>query len=313
MSSVFYVNGEFVTENEAHIPTDERGHQFGDGVYEVVRVYGGRPFLLPWHLERLQRSCDGIGLTNPHTQGEWTQIIGEAVRRSGEAEATVYWQVTRGIAARSHLFPQVQPSVTLSVRPVGSGPSQKSGKVLCYPDERWSNAWVKSINLLPNVMAKEVAHRVGASEALLVREGDITEGCSSNAWFVKGHEVFTAPANRYILGGITRRFVLQLVKDLGYNVAEQTVTLDEIRDMDEAFVTSTTLEILGVEAVLVDAKREALLYDLPDVPSPSLMRMPEALETLWTSATHAVVPRLQAAFAQKVEQFRNYEEPVVSE
>jgi len=107
MSTVTYLNGEFLPLERALVPIEERGHQFGDGVYEVVRVYGGRPFLLEWHLERLARSLTAISIANPYTKSEWENVVHEAIRRSQEAEATVYWQVTRGMAPRSHLFPDV--------------------------------------------------------------------------------------------------------------------------------------------------------------------------------------------------------------
>lgn len=313
MSVIYYVNGQFVSEEDARIPIEERGHQFGDGVYEVVRVYGGRPFLLDWHLERLNRSCQGIGLVNPFSQDEWTELIAEAIRRSGEAEAQVYWQITRGIAPRGHLFPSAAPSVTLSVRPltVAKTESRQPQSLLCFPDERWSNPWIKTINLLPNVLAKEAAHRTGAAEALLVREGDITEGSSSNAWFIKGTELFTAPANRYILPGVTRRFVLELARSIGYTVYEHSVSLDDLKDVDEVFMTSTSIEILPINAILGDEGRMSLLYQLPDVPSPSLLRIPNQLTTVWSGTSDSVVRRLQDGFAKAVERFRNYDEPIL--
>ncbi|WP_233096059.1 aminotransferase class IV [Alicyclobacillus sp. SO9] len=312
MSEIYYVNGEFLSSKESVVPSEERGHQFGDGVYEVVRVYGGRPFLLNWHLERLDRSCKAIGVENPLSHEEWTELISEAVRRSGEEEAQVYWQVTRGIAPREHLFPQAQPSVTMTVKPLLLKASAKSSEksLLCIPDERWANTWIKTINLLPNVIAKETAHRFGAVEALFVKSGDFTEGSSSNAWFVRGTDIYTAPANRYILPGITRRFVLQLAQEIGYTVYEQSVALDDLHSMDEVFMTSTTLEVQSIHSVVADRNKMSLLYNLPDIPAQTLLSTPEDPAEIWRSSRNNVAARLQDAFTDAVNKFRNYEEPV---
>jgi D-alanine transaminase len=305
MAVVAYLNGEFLDPGEARIPIDERGHQFGDGVYEVVRVYGGRPFLLDWHLERLERSLAAVAIENPHTREEWTDLISEAIRRSGEAEALVYWQVTRGIAVRTHRFPAAKPSVSLTVRPF-SAEAAVDPWLLLVPDERWANPWVKTLNLLPNVLAKELAHRQGATEALFVRSGHVTEGSSSNAWFVRDGVLWTAPANRYILGGITRRFVLCLAKELDIPVCEQPLSWRELGGVDEVFMTSTAVEIQPIHRIAVGEALESALDDWPAVAPALLLPEPGTLRTLWERRGQTpVTDRLRAAFAERVERFRN--------
>ncbi|MCL6593490.1 MAG: aminotransferase class IV [Alicyclobacillus sp.] len=308
MSVIAFYQGEFVDPVGERVPIEERGHQFGDGVYEVVRVYGGRPFLLDEHLERLERSLRTIGIRNPYTADQWTALIGEAIRRSGEAEAQVYWQVTRGAAERVHTFPAAEPAVSLVVRPVAAKPASADAELLGLPDDRWANVFVKSVNLLPNVLAKETARRAGAAEAMLVRNGRITEGASSNVWLVRGNTLWTAPADRYILGGITRLFTLRLAQELGIPVREEAVTLDQLDQVDEVFITSTTLEIQPVRAVFTDRALLPALRQLPDAAPDTLL--PEVRERvpLWSAARPPeITARLQEAYQTAVERFRNHE------
>ena len=334
MPFVGYYEGEFVELGAKSVPIEERGHQFGDGVYEVVRVYGGRPFLLDWHLERMENSLKAIAIENPFDREGWVQLIGEAIRRSGEAEATVYWQVTRGIAPRNHIFPSAKSAVSLTVRPLavsGSsapevhtavgepGPAQTADTaqqaslplLMALPDERWANAYVKSINLLPNVIAKEIAHRYHAQEAMLVKNGWITECSGSNVWFVRGGELWTAPTNRFILPGITRRFVRQLAKDAGVPVHEEALHLEELQDVKEVFVTSTTQEIQLIGSIVTPVEKETALYNLPkDLPS-SLVSVGEGLKTLWTSPSTPVVGlKLARLFRETVYRIQQGESPL---
>ncbi|WDL98024.1 aminotransferase class IV [Alicyclobacillus sp. ALC3] len=304
MPAIGYLNGEFQSPDSAVVPIDERGHNFGDGVYEVLRVYGGRAFLSDWHFERLERSLRAIAIDNPHTRAEWARLMNEAIRRSGEAQALVYLQVTRGFATRSHGFPQVRPSVSMTVRKVSEKAPSAHGTLLCLPDERWGNVWVKTINLLPNVIAKEVAHRAGADEALLVRNGEVTEGSSSNAWFVRDGVIWTAPADRYILAGVTRRLVLQLAEELGLTVREQRLPLDDLKDVDEVFITGTTSEVQPIHKVFVDEGTGPALQALPDTAPDTLLQEVSHPVTLWeTEGTGVVTAKLREAYADYVTRF----------
>lgn len=311
MSIISYLNGEFLPLERAAVPIEERGHQFGDGVYEVVRVYGGRPFLLEWHLERLERSLAAISIQNPYTKSEWTNVIHEAIRRSQEAEATVYWQVTRGIAPRSHGFPATAASVSLVVRPLpGAQDRPEPVKLFALPDQRWANAYVKTINLLPNVLAKEAAHHAGAFEALLVREDVLTEGSSSNVWFVRAGRLYTHPQNRYILAGITRRFVLELAERLNLSVSEQEFRVEDLAEVDEVFLTGTTSEIRLVHEIFTDQAIRPELHQLSANPPHGLVPPVQNLQVLWRQADeHFVASRLQQAFAAAIDDFRLYGAP----
>jgi D-alanine transaminase len=311
MAIIEYYNGSFVHAQSPQVPLEERGHQFGDGVYEVIKVYGGRPFLLDWHMERLERSLRVIGMENPHSRVEWVDLIGEAVRRCGEAEAQIYFQVTRGIAPRNHVFPDVRPAVSLVVR--GVQPSQRpvNPKLFAMADDRWFNVFVKSINLLPNVLAKETARRNGAVEAMYVREGMITEGSGSNVCFVRHNKLYTAPTNRYILGGITRRFVLELAQTLGIEVVEEALSLSELSSVDEVFITSTTQEIQPIHQVVTQPSVLASLTKLPS-DAPEFLVLEEGVtHTLWQqSASGNITSSLQQAFSDSLARFMNYEEVV---
>lgn len=307
MTALGFYNGQFVQLDSLQVPIEERGHQFGDGVYEYVQIYGGRPFLLQAHLKRLERSLVAIGIPNPYSAEEWTQLINEAVRRSGESEAAVYWQVTRGVAPRVHVFSNtLRPMVSLTVYPRVGQESTHEMSLLAWPDERWTHVWVKTINLLPNILAKEMAKRNGANEALLVREGRVTEGGSSNVWFVFKQTLYTAPANRYILNGITRQFVLKLAAHLNIPVAEEPVDWQRVPDADEVFVTSSSAEVTGVSKILVDRQVEGALHSVPPGIPGTLLPELKNIRTVWTgTCPGTVTQRLQQAFSEQLQQLRD--------
>lgn len=245
-----WLNGEFMDFASAKVSIDDRGFQFGDGVYEVVRVYDGRPFALEPHLGRLRQSLREIELELPMSDAELADTARELIRRSGLREAEYYLQITRGVARRYHLFPAgVPPTIVMTVRPVRPIPQEwreRGIAVKTFPDERWGRCDIKSINLLPNVLAKERAHRAGAQEALLVRHGIVTEGTSSNFFFVNEGAVVTPLLGPHILPGVTRNLVLQLAQQHGLHTIERNATLDEFKAASEVFLSSTMMEMLAV-------------------------------------------------------------------
>ncbi|WP_018394930.1 D-amino-acid transaminase [Bacillus sp. 37MA] len=247
-----YLNGKFINSSDPVLPIDERGHQFGDGVYEFIRVYNGRPFMMHQHMERLFKSAEAIRLNIGKTVKDIIAIVEDLIERSGQANCDVYMQVTRGIAPRDHLFPNVEASISMTVKPfklISDDIRKVGATVKLLPDERWQNCWIKSLNLLPNILAKQAAFEVGALEAVLVRDGFITEGSSSNFFIVKNGEILTAPATNHILHGITRIAVKEIAMELGITLKEQAFTPDELLAADEAFLSSTGLEILPVTEV----------------------------------------------------------------
>ncbi|WP_327835229.1 D-amino-acid transaminase [Bacillus salipaludis] len=255
MMNIGYANGKYVQLDEPVIPIDERGHQFGDGVYEVIRVYKGKPFMLEEHLQRLIQSAKAIRLPIQQSAEDFKALILEAVQKSNELESAVYLQITRGVAVRQHLFPAAPVSITMTVRSVQTMENEarvKGMKAIFHEDERWANCYIKSLNLLPNILAKQIAHEAGCYEAILVRDGFITEGTSSNVYMVKDGVVYTTPLSKQILSGITRMAVEKVTESLAIPFIEKKFTPEELLQADEVFITSTTSEILPI--VNVDGK-----------------------------------------------------------
>ncbi|MGG0336307.1 D-amino-acid transaminase [Priestia aryabhattai] len=247
-----YYAGEFRDINEAVIPIDERGHQFGDGVYEFIRVYKGIPFSIERHLDRLERSAKAIFIELPVSRQELKDIIDQAMEKSTLKDADIYIQVTRGIAPRNHLFPDVPAQLALTIRHPRQTPEEayeKGISTLLLEDERWANCYIKSLNLLPNLLAKQAAASKGCKEAILVKDGYITEGSSSNVFAIKDNVLFTTPATRKILSGITRANVLECAQEQAIQIREQNMTPSFLKEADEVFITSTSVGLLPVSKI----------------------------------------------------------------
>jgi D-alanine transaminase len=242
-----YLNGAFVPLAEAKVPVLDRGFTFADGVYEVMRVVGGRGFRLDAHRARLARGCAALEI--PADADELAVVMVETARRNGVQEGTVYLQVTRGTATRRHAFPEgARPTVVAWTRPFpGRGSEEWEAGVSCitHPDERHGLCEIKTTSLLPNVLANERAHRAGAYEAVLVRDGVVTEGSHASVLAVFDGVVWTHPI-RNILPGVTRALALAAARDLGIPVREEAVPIGRLREADEIFLTGTTTEVLGV-------------------------------------------------------------------
>lgn len=245
-----YINGKFVTPDEPVIPIDERGHQFGDGVYEVIRIYNGKPFMLEEHLDRLYQSAHAIKLKFDTDREILKKTMVELIEKSSLINLDLYIQITRGIASRNHLFPDSPVSISMTAKPFRIIPITNEGaSVSIYPDERWANCYIKSLNLLPNILAKQAAYEKGFLEAILVRDGKVTEGTSSNVYIVKDSSIITTPLSNHILSGITRMAVKKLADEMGIPFIEKHFTPDEMIQADEIFITSTTLEIMPITRV----------------------------------------------------------------
>jgi D-alanine transaminase len=247
-----YINGKFTNLDDLVLPIDERGHQFGDGVYEVIRVYNGTPFMLDEHLERLINSAKAIKLPITQTVEDFKKLILEAVDKSQLMDCNVYLQITRGIVTRNHLFPNVPVSITMTVRPakvISQATREKGESAIFHEDERWANCYIKSLNLLPNILAKQTAFEAGCYEAILVRDGYVTEASSSNVFIIKEGKVYTTPLSKQILPGITRMAVKSATELLKIDFIERNFTPEELLEADEVFVTSTTSEVLPIVKV----------------------------------------------------------------
>jgi D-alanine transaminase len=252
MISLVYWNGDFIPYDEVKVPLEDRGYLFADGVYEVIRVYGGKPFALKQHLERLKRSAETLEipllLSSPELRAAVEKLIALENRKG---DTSLYIQLTRGAAPRSHLFPdQVQPNLWMMLKPfLKEIDYQRGVAAITVPDERWSRCYIKSIALLPNVLAREKARRAVAFESIMVRDGFITEGSSCNFFMVEQGILKTPPLTNYILPGITRQIVLELCDQHKIEHREIHIALDEIYRAREIFLTSATIEIVPVVTV----------------------------------------------------------------
>jgi D-alanine transaminase len=253
MTDWAFINGRFLPLEDAMVSIEDRGFLFGDGVYEVVRTYHGVPFQLDAHLTRLDCSARAIDLTNPFSDERWRELVQEGVRLGGYEESKIYIQITRGTAPRDHSFPpDTPPTVVMIVRamrPLDLAVQSRGVGVTIVEDVRWGRCNIKSLNLLPNVMAHQRAKEAGAFEAIFLRDGVITEGAVSNVMAVRNGIVLTAPECEHILSGITRAVVLELARKAGLPVREQAISIREFRSADEVFLTGTTVEVLPVVRV----------------------------------------------------------------
>jgi D-alanine transaminase len=252
-----YLNGVYLDRAQATVSVDDRGFLFGDGVYEVTRAHHGQLFEGERHLRRLARGLEGIGLALPAgLAAALLEISGRLLRENGleEGDATVYLQITRGTAPRTHHFPPpgTAPTVFLSASrlKVPEDVRARGAHVITTPDLRWARCDLKTVNLLPNVLAKQQAVAAGAFEAVFMRDGVMIEGASSNTFAVIGGVLRTHPATHRILAGITREVVLELAADLGIPVAEQPVTAAELAGgASEVMVMATTADVMPVVRV----------------------------------------------------------------
>jgi D-alanine transaminase len=253
MPTIACVNGRFLPIARATVSVEDRGFQFGDGVYEVVRSYGGTVFRLDQHLDRLVQSARAIRLPMRYSLAQWRRLILRAYRMSGFPDAKVYLQLTRGPAPRDHGFPTaVRPTVVITVRqlaPLNPALRRDGVSAITVPDLRWGRCDVKSLNLLANVLAREEARTANVFEAILVRDGHVTEGAISNVFAVIRGTVTTSPTDPSILPGITRAATLDLVRAEGIPLAERSFSVEELQAAEEVFLTGTTMEIVPVVSI----------------------------------------------------------------
>ena len=256
MSGIVYLNGVYLPKEEARLSPDDRGFLFADGIYEVVRSYGGRLYALEPHLARLARGLKAIRI-----QGVVATDVGvicqELLTRNDLArkDAIVYVQITRGAAPRTHWFPDpsVRPTVYASTMAFKPKADPAVGvAVITQPDQRWARCDIKSVALLPNCMAAQAAREAGVPEAVLVRDGVVLEGTHTSFFGVVEGEVRTAPANNYILPSITRQAVLELCSEHGIPARTEPILLEELPRVTELFLAGTTMEIMPI--IQIDAR-----------------------------------------------------------
>ncbi len=244
-------------KEEATISVMDRGFLLADGIYEVIPVYSGNLFRLKEHLNRLQRSLDAIRLPSPFTQKEWQTILCELVDKNGGGNQAIYLQVTRGVEnIRDHRFPdQVKPTIFVMSNPIAKPTDEDLTHILdntpgistiTTKDIRWDRCDIKSISLLPNILLRQQALDAGAQEALLIKDGYLTEGAASNCFVIKDGVIFTPPKNELILGGITRDLVIELARENKIDCKEEPINEAALNNADEIWISSSTKEIVPV-------------------------------------------------------------------
>lgn len=249
-----YLNGRYVPAAEATIPVDDRGFLFADGVYEVARIYGGRPYLMEAHLQRMAEGLEALRI-EVKDLGAIAAAAERLIQENGvDGDGTIYIQVTRGPAPRKHAFPAsgTKPTIYVVAKPYTNHPAswfEDGVEAITFPDTRWSRCDIKSIALLPNVLANQAAHAAGAFEALFVRDGVVIEGSHSNLWGVRRGRLITYPASNYILAGITRSQVFELADELDVAAAEGMIYREDLFEYDELFLSGTTTEIMPIVRV----------------------------------------------------------------
>jgi D-alanine transaminase len=252
MSRVAYVSGAYVPHWQAAVHIEDRGYQFADGVYEVIAVRGGNLLDEEPHLQRLHRSLDQLRIPAPIGDAALRIVLREIVRRNSVASGIVYLQITRGVAPRDHAFPKsARPALVVTSRANRKPDPRLSGDgigVITISDIRWQRCDIKSIALAANVLGKQQAREAGAFEAWQIdSKGQITEGTSTNAWIVTNNAtVVTRAADNAILNGVTRLAVLDIIAREGYRFNERPFTVEEAKMAREAFLTSTTVDLLPV-------------------------------------------------------------------
>ncbi|SFS59581.1 D-amino-acid transaminase [Marininema halotolerans] len=246
------MNDQITKRNDIIIDIEDRGYQFGDGVYEVIRVYNGNAFYLQEHITRLIRSASELKMTLPYNEERLLTLLNQLVAENQLIEGNIYLQVSRGVAPRSHQFPEHSEAVLIAYTYKAARPLsllQNGVSTILTEDIRWLRCDIKSLNLLGAVLAKQEAVDAGCHEAILHRNGTVTEGSSTNVAIIKEGTLYTHPADNLILHGITRQIILECANDLCIPVREETFTVEQLFAADEVFISSTTMEIAPVTSI----------------------------------------------------------------
>jgi D-alanine transaminase len=247
---MIYLNGDWMPIEKAMVPVLDRGFIFGDGIYEFIPVYGRKPFRAARHFARLKRSLGEIGIRNPHTDAEWNALLAEIIAKQSFADQGVYFQVTRGVAARDHAFPKdAKPTVYMMSNPlVTPSAAQLAGGMACVTavDNRWHRCDIKSISLLGNVLMRQLAAEHGAIETVMFRDGFLTEASSSNVFVVKNGTVQAPLKDNLMLHGITLDEVIDLTRAAGLPLELRPITAAEVWTADELWLSSSSKEVVAI-------------------------------------------------------------------
>ena len=250
---MIFLNGKYLSKDDAKISVMDRGFLFGDGVYEVIPVYQKKIFSLEKHLKRLHANLEELDITNPYDNSEWENIFNEIIKHSSFEQEAIYLQITRGVmSTRTHYQENLNPTVFVESNKVANRNNYEifaGYSAITEKDERWSKCHIKSISLLANVLSIKNAKKNNVEEVIFIRDGVITEGASSNVFIVKNNQVFSHPKNNLILPGVTREISIRILQDLNIEVIENSFTEEEMMSADEIWITSSTREILPITSV----------------------------------------------------------------
>lgn len=251
MKELTYFNGEMVEPGAKVVSLDDRGYCFGDGVYEVVRVYNGRAFAFSYHQDRLYRSMREMDIPVRMPPDELQELHEIMIEQSEITDGYIYLQITRGVTPRHHAFEhsKLEPQMYMFIKPITTdlGALQQGVKAITLPDERWARVDIKTLNLIPNILAQTKAEKKGAYTAILVRDGIVTEGATSNVFVMKDGVCYTHPADHHILKGITRQLVVtRVAPTAGITVIEREFDEAFLQDADEIFFTDTIGGIIPI-------------------------------------------------------------------
>ena len=251
MKELTYFNGEMVESGAKVVSLDDRGYCFGDGVYEVVRVYNGRAFAFSDHQDRLYRSMREMDIPVRMPPDELQELHEIMIEQSEITDGYIYLQITRGVTPRHHAFERskLEPQMYMFIKPITTdlGALQEGVKAITLPDERWARVDIKTLNLIPNILAQTKAEKKGAYTAILVRDGIVTEGATSNVFVMKDGVCYTHPANHHILKGITRQLVVtRVAPTAGITIIEREFDEAFLKDADEIFFTDTIGGIIPI-------------------------------------------------------------------
>ena len=257
MPRIAYVNGRYVPHSHASVHVEDRGYQFSDGVYEVCEIYHGRIVDETRHLDRLDRSLREMAIRWPLGRDALRVVMREVVRRNHVRDGLVYLQVTRGVARRDHAFPapETPPALVVTAKATSREQSERTAeegvRIITVPDNRWERVDIKTVSLLPNVLARQKAKEVGAREAWFVdSEGYVTEGAATTAWIVMADgTLVTRPDGTGILPGITRRTAMRVAEREGCRIEERKFTVEEAKRAREAFMTAASTVVMPIIAI----------------------------------------------------------------
>jgi D-alanine transaminase len=251
--ALVYLNGTFGLLEDAKVSVLDRGFVFGDGIYEVIPVYGRRMFRSSQHIARLFRSLSAISIQNPHTEAQWMQLIKQVSDGHPAEDQMIYLQVTRGVAKRAHAFPlEATPTVFVMANPIvlpSAAVRAKGVACVSLEDKRWLHCEIKSVSLLGNVLAAQYAVEHEATESIQFRDGWLTEGSSSNVWVVKDGALIAPPKDNLILEGIRYGLIEELCAAIGVKLEVRRILRQEVIDADELLLSSATKEILAVSSL----------------------------------------------------------------